>query len=89
MSDRCLCAPHQVWASDRAVWLRDRLRDAFPWLIVPALPEKSALNKTQLLASGKADEEFQEVRLRALQRWLERVALHPQLSGSGACAGGG
>jgi hypothetical protein len=28
---------------------------------VPALPEKSALNKSQLLASGKADEEFQEV----------------------------
>lgn len=67
-------------------WLRDRLRDAYPWLIVPALPEKSALNKTQLLATGKKDDEFQDMRLRALQRWLERVAMHPQLSGTGECA---
>jgi len=67
-------------------WLRDRLRDAYPWLIVPALPEKSALNKTQLLATGKKDDEFQDMRLRALQRWVERVASHPELSASGACA---
>lgn len=64
-------------------WLRERLREAFPWLVVPALPEKSALNKTQMMATGKKDDEFQEMRLRALQRWLARVAFHPQLCATG------
>ena len=57
-------------------WLRAELKDSFPFLIVPALPEKQQL--------GRFNNDFVEVRHRALQRWIERVAAHPELSGCGA-----
>ena len=64
-------------------WLRAQLREIFPYLIVPALPDKQQL--------GRFGAEFVDMRQRALQRWIERVAAHPELSASGArraaCAG--
>lgn len=57
-------------------WLRAQLREIFPYLIVPALPDKQQL--------GRFGAEFVDMRQRALQRWIERVAAHPELSASGA-----
>lgn len=58
------------------VWLRGQLREAFPYLVVAALPEKQQL--------GRFVDEFIEVRQRALQRWMERIVSHPDLSEHGA-----
>jgi hypothetical protein len=60
------------------VWLRDQLRDALPFLIVPSLPEKQQI--------GRFNQDFVEVRLRALQRWVDRIAVHPDVVTTGACA---
>lgn len=57
-------------------WLKDQLREAYPFLIIPALPEKQQL--------GRFSPDFVEMRLRALQRWVERVVSHPELSSTGA-----
>lgn len=56
------------------VWLREAMHEAFPYLLVPALPEKQAL--------GRLNADFVDVRHRALQRWIDRVCHHPEL---GAC----
>ena len=66
-------------------WLREALRAQFPYLVVPMLPERSALNNSAMLV-GKAEttDEFAEARHRALQRWIERVCAHPELSSTGA-----
>jgi hypothetical protein len=58
-------------------WLRTQLRDAFPFLIVPALPEKQQM--------GRFNQEFIDVRMRALQRWIDRIAANPQLVSTGEC----
>lgn len=65
-------------------WLREHLRECYPYLVVPYLPEKSVLNKTAtMMGRVDVDDEFAEMRHRALQRWLERVAHHPDLSSTG------
>jgi hypothetical protein len=53
-------------------WLKAQLKETYPFLIVPALPEKQQL--------GRFSADFVDMRLRALQRWVERVAQHPELS---------
>ncbi len=58
------------------VWLRGQLRDAFPYLIIPSLPEKQQI--------GRFNTDFVDVRHRALQRWVDRIARHPELTATGA-----
>jgi hypothetical protein len=53
------------------VWLRGALRDSVPWAIVPALPDKQQI--------GRFSADFVDIRLRALQRWMERVTASPEL----------
>jgi len=66
-------------------WLREHLRECYSYLVIPCLPEKSVINKTAtIMGRSDADDEFVEVRHRALQRWLERVANHPELNSTGA-----
>lgn len=60
------------------VWLRGQFRELFPYLIVPALPEKQQL--------GRFNTDFVDVRHRALQRWVDRIATHPELIATGECA---
>ena len=55
-------------------WLKNRLRSQYRGLIVPALPEKSVLEKY------KMTNEFVEARRAALAVFLNRVASHPELS---------
>ena len=57
------------------VWLRAQLKDIFPFLIVPMLPEKKQI--------GRFASDFVDMRQRALQRWVDRVASHPELSTCG------
>lgn len=54
-------------------WLHDRLADKNKGIIVPPLPEKNAVEKFRFSA------EFIEVRRRALDVFVNRVARHPQL----------
>lgn len=56
------------------VWLRGALRDTVPWAIVPCLPEKQQL--------GRFSPDFVEIRLRALQRWMDKVAASGELATS-------
>jgi hypothetical protein len=58
------------------VWLRGQLRDALPYLIVPALPEKQQI--------GRFNPDFIDVRLRALQRWGDRISTHLEITSTGA-----
>ena len=52
-------------------WLHAQLVRDFPGVVVPPLPEK--------LVMGRFSEEFVEARRRSLEKFLNRVALHPQL----------
>jgi len=54
------------------VWLRSQLRDDLPHLLIPALPEKQAL--------GRLNNDFVDIRHRALQRFMARICAHPELS---------
>lgn len=54
------------------VWLREQLHTAFPYMLVPALPEKQAI--------GRLNVDFVDTRHRALQRFVDRLAAHPDLS---------
>jgi len=54
--------------------LHRQLADEFPGAVVPPLPEKRGL--------GRFEDEFVEARRRNLERFLERVALHPELKAS-------
>ena len=56
------------------VWLRGALRDTVPWAIVPCLPEKQQL--------GRFNNDFVEIRLRALQRWSDKVTASQELAAS-------
>lgn len=58
------------------VWLRGELRAHYPHVLIPALPEKQQLSRF--------NEDFVAVRHRALQRWLARVLIAPELPGSPA-----
>ena len=53
------------------VWLNEQLAISCPGAVVPALPEKQVL--------GKFTPDFVEARRRALERFITRVASHPQL----------
>ena len=57
------------------VWLRNQLREALPYLIVPSLPEKQQI--------GRFNSDFVDVRLRALQRWVDRISVHPDVTKTG------
>lgn len=57
-------------------WLKNRLRSQYKGSIVPALPEKSVLEKYKMTA------DFIEARQAALAVFLNRVASHPDLSNS-------
>jgi sorting nexin-1/2 len=55
-------------------WLFQELTREYPGVIVPPLPEKQAV--------GRFGEDFVESRKRALEKFLQRVAAHPELSNS-------
>ncbi len=57
-------------------WLSNELIKDYPGAIVPPLPEKLTL--------GRFSSEFVESRRRALERFLSRILLHPDL-GNAAC----
>ena len=52
-------------------WLSSELVKQYPGTIVPPLPEKQAV--------GNLSNEFVESRRRALEKFLVRVAIHPDL----------
>lgn len=58
------------------VWLHDKLIEANKGVIVPALPEKNAVQKFQMAT------DFIEQRRRALQVFINKVAAHPLLKHS-------
>lgn len=53
-------------------WLSSELSKACPGAIIPALPDKQAV--------GRFQSDFVETRRRALERFLLRVAAHPELN---------
>ncbi|CAM9090297.1 unnamed protein product [Chrysoparadoxa australica] len=55
-------------------WLSERLGDEFPGIINPLLPEKTVV--------GRFEPDFIEKRRKELERYLNRVAAHEELSGS-------
>ncbi|KAI5065247.1 hypothetical protein GOP47_0019942 [Adiantum capillus-veneris] len=55
------------------VWLQERLAEKYKGIFIPPLPEKSAVEKFRFSA------EFIELRRRALDVFLNRVANHPHL----------
>uniref|UniRef100_H3CG47 Sorting nexin 7 n=1 Tax=Tetraodon nigroviridis TaxID=99883 RepID=H3CG47_TETNG len=73
------CSEYQVHRRYQDfLWLRSRLEESSPTLIVHPLPEKFVVKG--LVERFSAD--FIETRRRALQRFLARVAQHPLLSRS-------
>lgn len=52
-------------------WLAKELSNQFPGVIIPALPEKQAV--------GRFSSDFVESRQRALEKFLQRCADHPDL----------
>uniref|UniRef100_A0A1J3G467 Sorting nexin 1 n=1 Tax=Noccaea caerulescens TaxID=107243 RepID=A0A1J3G467_NOCCA len=58
------------------VWLRDRLSEKYKGIFIPPLPEKSAVEKFRFSA------EFIEMRRAALDIFVNRIALHPELQQS-------
>lgn len=55
-------------------WLHGELSKEFPGVIVPPLPDKQTV--------GRFSDEFIEARRRALEKFLQRVSTHPELSNS-------
>ena len=55
-------------------WLNGELAKEYPGCIVPPIPDK--------LAVGRFGDEFIESRRRALEKFLQRVAVHPELGNS-------
>lgn len=55
-------------------WLNATLSNEFPGTILPPLPEKQTI--------GRFSSEFIESRRRALERYLQRISRHPDLSNS-------
>jgi len=61
-------------------WLHSQLVSKYPGTIVPPLPEKHAAQVSTMRVSGVGcSSEWVEVRRAQLQRFLQRVAAHPQL----------
>lgn len=60
------------------VWLRNQLREALPYLIIPSLPEKQQI--------GRFNTDFVDVRHRALQRWADRISTHAEITTTGLCS---
>ncbi|XP_010452531.1 PREDICTED: sorting nexin 1-like [Camelina sativa] len=58
------------------VWLRDRLFEKYKGIFIPPLPEKSAVEKFRFSA------EFIEMRRAALDIFVNRIALHPEVQQS-------
>lgn len=58
------------------VWLRDRLFDKYKGIFIPPVPEKSAVEKFRFSA------EFIEMRRQALDIFVNRITLHPELQKS-------
>ncbi|XP_019386590.1 PREDICTED: sorting nexin-7 isoform X1 [Crocodylus porosus] len=58
------------------LWLKSRLEEAHPTLIIPPLPEKFIMKGMV----ERFSEEFIETRRRALQKFLSRIADHPTLT---------
>jgi len=64
-------------------WLHNQLINKFPGAIVPALPEKQDLKNASLKYTGVGmSAELLEQRRSQLQRFMQRVAAHPQLQGA-------
>lgn len=59
-------------------WLRSRLEESHPTLIVPPLPEKFVMKGMV----ERFNEDFIETRKRALHRFLQKISVHPVLSHS-------
>lgn len=55
-------------------WLNSTLSNEYPGTILPPLPEKQTI--------GRFSSEFIESRRRALERYLQRISRHPDLSNS-------
>ncbi|XP_043941644.1 sorting nexin-7 isoform X2 [Protopterus annectens] len=58
------------------LWLRGKLEEAYPTLIIPPLPEKFIMKGMV----ERFNEEFIETRRNALHRFLNRIADHPTLT---------
>lgn len=59
-------------------WLRSRLEESHPTLIIPPLPEKFVMKGMV----ERFNEDFIETRKRALHRFLQKISVHPVLSHS-------
>ncbi|ELU06895.1 hypothetical protein CAPTEDRAFT_21975 [Capitella teleta] len=57
------------------IWLRQRLEETQPTLLVPPLPEKHSLKRFD-----RFNQEFVHMRMRALHIFMSRLAEHPVLS---------
>lgn len=53
------------------LWLSNKLSNKYPGVIIPPVPEKHAI--------GRFQDEFIESRRIALERFIQKVALHPIL----------
>ncbi|XP_066480355.1 sorting nexin-7 isoform X1 [Tiliqua scincoides] len=58
------------------LWLKGRLEEAHPTLIIPPLPEKFIMKGVM----ERFNEEFIETRRKALHKFLNRIADHPTLT---------
>ncbi|KAK7881844.1 hypothetical protein WMY93_030253 [Mugilogobius chulae] len=59
-------------------WLRSKLEESHPTLIIPPLPEKFVVKGMV----ERFSEDFIETRKRALHRFLQKISVHPVLSHS-------
>ncbi|KAJ0059676.1 hypothetical protein NL108_009805, partial [Boleophthalmus pectinirostris] len=59
-------------------WLRSKLEESHPTLIVPPLPEKFVMKGMV----ERFNDDFIETRKRALHRFLQKISVHPVLSHS-------
>jgi sorting nexin-1/2 len=57
-------------------WLRNQLHELFPYILVASLPEKQQI--------GRFNQDFIDIRLRALQAWLNRILKSAELYNSDA-----
>lgn len=57
-------------------WLRSKLEESHPTLIIPPLPEKFVMKGMV----ERFNEDFIETRKRALHRFLQKISVHPILS---------
>ncbi|KRT82928.1 hypothetical protein AMK59_4497 [Oryctes borbonicus] len=60
--------------------LRDYLEDAYPYIVVPPLPEKRVLFSWQKVSTDTFDPDFVDRRRAGLETFLLRIASHPVLS---------